>query len=259
VGLRIDPEFRDVLPEPSAAHLAALRAGLWDARGTTAPILLWAETDIIIDGMHRYPICQELDLSILLGEVELPDRAAVAEWIRQHQWGQRELGPVAASCVRGEAYSARKGTQGGDHKSGRSNGHLVRLIDVAQAVGARFGVNARTIRRDDRLADGVRQIAENCGPEARRALLAGDHQVSRSAILRLAREDAAAQRQAIAYLLAHKKLPPVERERNSITLPLRLDKLVRSVRRLGIREAEEFQQLFALAVEQAKGGPGVAS
>jgi len=85
--LRTDPEFRDVLPEPAAAHLEALRAGLWAAGGTTAFILLWADTDILIDGMHRYPMCQEMDLSIWLGEVELPDRAAVVEWIRQHQWG----------------------------------------------------------------------------------------------------------------------------------------------------------------------------
>ncbi len=229
-----------------------------DHGGTTDFILLWANTDILIDGMHRYPICWEEDLGIWLGEVELPDRAAVVEWIRRRHWGRRELGLVGASCVRGEAYNARKGTRGGDHTSARANGNHFRLLDVAEQVGAAYGVTARTIRNDGKFADCVRRIAANCGPEARRALLAGDHRVSKSGVVRLAREDVARQRQAIQYLIENKKLPPVERERTTLTLPLRRDKLVRALRRLGIPQAEEFQQLYALALEQARREAGAA-
>ncbi len=165
---------------------------------------------------------------------------------------------MGASCVRGEAYNARKGTQGGDHKSGKSNGNSFRLIDVADEVAAAYGVTARTIRNDGKFADCVRRIAANCGPEARRALLAGDHRVSKNGIVRLAKEDVVRQRQAIQYLIEYKRLPPTERERRTITLPLRPEKLVRALRRLGLREAEEFQQLYALALEQARCEAGAA-
>lgn len=64
IDLQIDPEFRDVLPEPSAASVAALRANLLAHGGCTNFILVWAGTDTIVDGHNRYPLCREHDLWI---------------------------------------------------------------------------------------------------------------------------------------------------------------------------------------------------
>ena len=75
-------------------------------------------------------------------------------------------------------------------------------------MGQAFGVTGRTIRRDGVLAEGVARVVANCGAAARRALLAADHQVTRRGIVRLAKQDAAAQQAALRYLLQHQRLPP---------------------------------------------------
>jgi hypothetical protein len=254
VELRIDAEFRDVLPELSAASLSALRANLLAHGGCTNFILVWAGTDILIDGHNRYPLCREHDLEIWLGEIELAERAVVKDWIRQLQLARRDLSRVAASCVRGEAYNARKGSQGGDRASAGANGHCVRLLDAAQQVGEAFGVTDRSIRRDGRLAECVAEIVANCGSEARRAVLSPEHKVTRNGILRLAQKDADAQREAIRFLVQNKKLPRTEKTRRSkVLLPRKKTELVQAlIRLLGVREAEKFHTLFAAAMEETK-------
>ena len=52
-----------------------------------------------------------------------------------------------------------------------------REVAFIYEVGKKFGVTERTIRRDGKLAESVALIAENCGAEARRALLTPDHRV----------------------------------------------------------------------------------
>ncbi len=251
VELRIDPEFRDVLPEPSAAARAALRDNLL-AHGCTHYILTWAaQADTIVDGHTRFPLCREHDLWSWLGEIDLPDREAVKDWIRTFQFARRDLGRLAASCLRGEAYLARKGQWGGCHRAARPSAQHAHLT-MAQVLGAEFQVDAATIRRDAQLASCVADIAAGCGPEARRALLCGDHRVSRKDVIRLAKMETAEQQAALRHLREYKRLPPLESASRRVVLPRRIEEMVPALlRRLSVDEAETLAQRLAAALVKA--------
>ncbi len=254
VDLRIDPEFRDVLPEPSAATRAALRASLLAHGGCISYILTWAaQPDTLLDGHTRYPLCREHDLWIWLGEIDLPDRAAVKDWIRQFQLARRDLGRLAASCLRGEAYRARKGQWGGCRRGAGSSPQHEDLKTEA-AVAAEFHVGHATIRRDAQLASCVADIAGRCGPEARRALLCGDHSVSRNDVFRLAQMEIAEQQAALRHLREHKRLPLPESASRRLVLPRRVEEMVPALlRRLSVDEAETLAQRLAAALVKARG------
>jgi hypothetical protein len=259
--VRIDPEFEAVLPPPGAAQLAALQHSLRKHGGCTNFILLWAGTDVLLDGHNRYDFCRKHNLWLWLGEIELPDRAAALDWIRKHQHARRDLSPLAASCVRGEAYNARKGTWGGDHSSAKATGQGVRLLGAAQQLADAFGVTDRTIRRDGRLAQAVGRIVANCarvkaedGARARQALLSSDHPVTRHGIARLDGMEPDQQHKAVAYLVKNKKLPPAEQEgEGKVLLPRNAEDLVGAViRLLGVPKAETFLKSFTAALEEAR-------
>jgi hypothetical protein len=271
--LQVDAEFASVLPPPSAEQLQALRHSLREQRGCTNFILLWAGRNVILDGHNRVRLSRELlaemdreeaadkDLWLWLGEIELPDRAAALDWIRKHQLARRDLSPLAASCVRGEAYNARKGTRGGDRTSAGANRQAVGLLDVAEQVAAGFGVSCRTIERDGSLAEAVGRIAAHCarvkaedGTKARQALLSPEYRLTRRHIARIDGMEPEQQHKAIAHLIANKKLPPVEQEgEGKVLLPRNAGDLVGAViRLLGIRKAETFLKSFATALEEAR-------
>jgi hypothetical protein len=258
VDLQVDADFEAVLPRPGAAQRVALHASLLAHGGTHHYLLLWAGTSILIDGIERYRFCRTHDLWLWIGEIVLPDRRAVIEYIRREQLGARNLDRLAASVIRGEHYLGRKVGHGGDRKSERakSSGNNCRLIDTARQVSAELGVSERTLRSDARWAQMVADVAANCGPQARLALLCPDHRVTRRGLEYLHGRDAEAQQAAIQYLLRNRKLPSrEEEERTHISLPRREDKLVAAlIRRLGLRAAERFRNAFAAALELAKVG-----
>jgi hypothetical protein len=259
VQLRIDEEFSHVLPQASAAHLAALRASLREHKGTRDCLLVWAPHDILVEGMTRFRLCCEEDLSVWLGDVEFAGREAALEFIRKNQLGRRNLGQLAASCVRGEIYNSRKKNWGGKHNKDKATGQRVRLVDTAREVGDEFKVDARTIRRDGKLADAVAAIEKKCGTEqhkAREALLCPDHRLNRHAIEQLARKEPAELLRDIDYLIDHGKLPRKAKEKaqgRKVLLPCNREELARALLDLWkIPEAEQFQKVFAKALKKAR-------
>jgi hypothetical protein len=259
--LQIDAEFQAILPPPSDEQVEALRASLREHKGCTSFLLVWAGKNVLLDGHTRLRLCREMtaenekgDLWLWLGDIELPDRAAALDWIRKHQLARRELGPLVASCIRGEAYNARKGTRGGDRTSGRANRQGGGLPDAAQQVAAEFGVSDRTIERDGRLAEVVAKIAANCGPQARPALLAPKHRLTRHGIDRLKDMGPEEQREAVAYLVENGKLPPEENEgARKVVLPRKKEDLVQALARLPeVLESEDFLALLTAALQEAR-------
>jgi hypothetical protein len=89
--LVIDPEFKDLLPWQTPDELRLLEKNLLQD-GCLDSIKIWKGTNIIIDGMTRYPICQKHGIYYgVPKEIELADRAAVIEWIIETQLGRRNL------------------------------------------------------------------------------------------------------------------------------------------------------------------------
>src|ERR671936_2768191 len=83
----IDPEFASLLPPLLPDEDAKLEASI-AAEGTChTPLVVWREHNILLDGHHRYRICDRLGLPYQVEMMSLPDRDAARTWIIEEQVG----------------------------------------------------------------------------------------------------------------------------------------------------------------------------
>lgn len=117
LNLKIDPEFRDVLPTNEKRY-KDLESDVLKDGFFTDPFITW--NGFIIDGHTRYAIMQahpELDLKPYEKKMdgELADRYAVIVWIATHQLARRNVdyNSFEWAEIHKKAYDAEKKTQGG--------------------------------------------------------------------------------------------------------------------------------------------------
>ena len=95
--LLIDEELASLLESHTEQELEQLRNNLIADGRVLDPIIVWEGTDIIVDGMHRYPIAIEEGLEFTVVELPFRDRAHVKDWIIRHQLGRRNGDAFARS------------------------------------------------------------------------------------------------------------------------------------------------------------------
>jgi hypothetical protein len=152
VGTRIiiDPQLRELIPPLRDEERQALEENI-RRDGCRDPLVVWRGHDILLDGHHRYEICQQHGIDFAVTEVELADREAAADWIDANQLGRRNLTPDQAALLRGRRYNRLKKPRGGDRRSKGQNAPL----NVASRLAGQHGVDPSTIKRDGRFADAV--------------------------------------------------------------------------------------------------------
>lgn len=91
VSLRIDPEFKDLIPPLQPEEIAGLEASLL-AEGCRDALIAW--DGVLIDGHNRYVICQKHGIDYAITEKELADRDAAILWIIDNQMGRRNLADI---------------------------------------------------------------------------------------------------------------------------------------------------------------------
>ena len=177
--MEIDNEFRNYIRPLSNEEFEKLEASIL-SEGIRDPLVVWQ--GILLDGYHRYKIAQEHGLEFKTVEVELPDRDAAKEWILVNQLGRRNLTEQEASYYRGKLYSARKQHQ---FIHPKSVGQNVPRSDTAEELGKEYGVNGRTIKRDEQFSKAVDKVADEIGDEARNAILSGQAKVPKESVEQL--------------------------------------------------------------------------
>src|SRR4029453_82937 len=115
-ALHLDPAFQAAIPPPTAEEYTQLEANLL-AHGCRDPLVVWQETNLVLDGHNRYAICQQHQIPFTTTAVSLPDRDAAMNWIDANQLGRRNLTPDQMSLLRGRRYNRAKRQYGGDRKS----------------------------------------------------------------------------------------------------------------------------------------------
>lgn len=127
--LRIDPDFHQLIPPPSADERRALARKLLDEgfQARYGKIVVWGDT--IVDGHNRYEICngQNEDGLVITYEteqIEFAGRADAMQWIILNQASKRNLDPVSKAelaekliPIEAEAAKERQRASGGDRKS----------------------------------------------------------------------------------------------------------------------------------------------
>jgi ParB family chromosome partitioning protein len=120
-------------------------------------LILWREQRLLLDGHNRKEICDEYGIEYQTRELSFPNRAAAADWIDAHQLNRRNLSPDEISLRRGRRYNRAKGLRGGDR---RSKGQTAPLVNAAATLGAEYGVDASTIKRDGKFAEAVETLRD---------------------------------------------------------------------------------------------------
>ena len=126
-GPTIDPEFRSLIPPPSAEELAQLEANLL-AGGCRDPLVVWRGQGLLLDGHNRHTICVRHGIPFDIVEVDLSDRDAARVWIIDNRRSRRDLnafqrtrlGLLRKAIVAGKAKENRE-RSGGRGRDGRQD------------------------------------------------------------------------------------------------------------------------------------------
>ncbi len=130
-ALRVDPEFRDLIPPLLSEERAGLERSLseegFDAE-SYGKIIAW--DGVIVDGHNRYEICVANGIPFQWREVEFPDRLAAKVWIIGNQLRKRrnlsdadriELAEMEREMIEADAERRRlEGNAAGGRREGKS-------------------------------------------------------------------------------------------------------------------------------------------
>ncbi|MDO8671264.1 MAG: DNA modification methylase [Dehalococcoidia bacterium] len=86
--IRIDPEFRSLIPPLTAEEYTALETSL-NNEGCRDALVTWK--GILLDGHNRYEICERRGIAYRACEIELAERLDAKLWIRLNQAARRNL------------------------------------------------------------------------------------------------------------------------------------------------------------------------
>ena len=89
--LKIDPEFRDLIPPLTDEEFKGLEKNLL-SYGVRVPLVVWQGT--LIDGHNRYEIAKRHNLPFKTEEMQFADRDAAIVWIVDNQLDRRNLTPA---------------------------------------------------------------------------------------------------------------------------------------------------------------------
>lgn len=94
--LKVDPEFRDAIQPLAPEELGQLESNI-QSHGCRDPLVVWDET--IVDGHHRYEICQRHNIPFQTVAMGFQDRAAAKVWMLHNQLGRRNLNDYQRSEI----------------------------------------------------------------------------------------------------------------------------------------------------------------
>ena len=182
MDIKIDPEFRDLIPPLSNEELENLHISISND-GCLAPLIVWKQEGILLDGHNRYAFCKKCDYDFQVTEIKLPHRESAKNWIILNQLGRRNVSPDVAARLRGMLYISRKNTitnpEGTGGKSNKidvrqSGGHQ----STAESVAKETGVSPRTIERDAKYAEACDKLGITAA-----AIASGEEKRSRKEII----------------------------------------------------------------------------
>jgi hypothetical protein len=157
--IKIDPEFRDLIPALDPQELEQLHKSL-SASGCYTPLIVWKGEGVLVDGHNRFEYCQQRGIEFQTVEMRFSSREVVKNWIILNQLGRRNVTPETASALRGMLYNGRKSTKAeAGAKGGSSKDQNDTCLETtAETVAKETGVSPATIKRDAKLVDALNKL-----------------------------------------------------------------------------------------------------
>ncbi len=208
IALTIDPEFQVLIPPLTAEEQAQLEANLLEEGCREALVVWQGEPPadaahpcqvpwvrqlpllevmpeqvtwlcpacghirrqpyVLLDGHHRYAICQAHALPFKIVETSVKSRQDAVNWIITNQLARRNLTPEQISWLRGKRYNLEK--QQGERTDLTSDQNDQKL-DTAQVLADEYQVGRATIVRDGQFAEAVDALETCVRQDIRQAVL----------------------------------------------------------------------------------------
>lgn len=190
IELKIDPEFRDKIPPLTDAEFEQLRENILADGEVYEPIAVW--NGIVVDGHNRWKIIQEHpEIPYKVKEMDFADKWAAFEWMYRKQLGRRNLTEQQKAYMIGKMYEARKNTdafKGNQYTQKYGDGQNVQdqtrrevKDGTSGEIGKEFGIDGKTVRRNEKFAKGVDVLREQ-NAEAAEVILAGGSGISKEVV-----------------------------------------------------------------------------
>lgn len=210
VELKIDDEFRDLIPALTAEEDEALEASL-KADGCRDALVVWDETSILLDGHNRYRICQEHGLAFTTVRKSFADRQDALIWVIQNQFGRRNLTPFMRSelalkledVIAAKAKANLVTSTGGKDPQPLMNSAKAEPVNTRAEIAHLADTSEDTIRK-------VKTVTTKAPEPIKRAARAGDIAVDRAYRLTKALEGAAPEVVDLAMKVANDEPEKIE-------------------------------------------------
>jgi hypothetical protein len=175
---KINETFKAFMPPLTQDEYDRLEQNIKE-EGCREPLVIWRQTDEIVDGMNRFEICEKNDVAYKVVFLNFENEEQALDWIADNQAGRRNLTHQQRIYFLGREYRKSVGTRGGAQSEEREN--------VAEKLAEEKGVSVQTVIGANRYAAAVDRIAE-FEPEARTKLMSGEDRPSVQDVLAIARQ-----------------------------------------------------------------------
>ena len=165
--LTIDPALQSLITPLTAEEYAQLEANL-QADGCLSPLVVWQETQTLLDGHNRLQLCEQHGLDYRLQEISLPDVVSAKLWILRNQRGRRNLTSNQISYSLGKEYELQK--QQGKRTDLTSGKSYQKSPSTATQQAEPQKVSEKTIRNHAVYAKAIDTLADVAGLEDPHAL-----------------------------------------------------------------------------------------
>jgi len=173
IRIKIDPEFRDLIPPLSVEEQEQLETSIL-ADGVRDPLVVWGRngSSVLVEGHHRWTIiCKHKIKDYRIVEKTFSDREEAKIWIIDNQCGRRNL-PLFTKCLlqiqKMEMSLRQKAKENQGRRTDLSmNASKSSSVHVDQSLAKAAGVSPQTIQR-------VRFLAKNADEDVLKILRRGE-------------------------------------------------------------------------------------
>ena len=187
----VDPRFRDKIPKPSEEERRRLEENIVSDGIVREPLVLWAGTNILVDGHNRWDIIQRHpEIPYTTIEQEFSNEWDVVAWICRNQLGRRNISKVVYDKLIQEEYEAlQKSTPNPSGKNQFTakevvgpNGHQPdKDPKTRKIIAEEHGISEKAVRTAVEFGRGL-DAAEAVVPGFKDEILSGETKANKSDI-----------------------------------------------------------------------------
>lgn len=159
--LNINPEFQSLIPPLSEEEFNQLEQNIVSDGFIRDPIVLWKNTQEIVDGHNRYRIAQahpEIPFDTISMDFDCKEEAI--EWICLNQLGRRNINDIQKTILVGMAHEARKAIGWQADRVRDEHGHYVSSDKprTRETIAGEKGVTEHFVKDSGRFVRGLNEV-----------------------------------------------------------------------------------------------------